>query len=301
MDVDLCYQKLWEAIRTVVLNLRDDEIEEIRELYCVDLDNRGTGFRAGRLKAPAQDADRWRAATQTVVAAIRSVQERDWEARGRLSPPYQIWEGLRWRLRRGRLQREYDAQRVALEDEVRAAYRAYRDAAADLTDHVAAWRERQAREQQEREARRRAERVAAVQEGVDGAVWAYLLRDYAGHGQVLIWLPAVDHADEDEGGDARHGLTAREVQQVIEQERARDQYVWIGWKETTGEAMAEWHTDRAGERAPGDARVRAWTALTGAVVEPIVWRPGELEKLRASWNNRGYGPSSNYWSPSGSF
>ncbi|MFI5891939.1 hypothetical protein ACIA5D_17700 [Actinoplanes sp. NPDC051513] len=36
-------------------------------------------------------------------------------------------------------------------------------------------------------------------------------------------------------------------------------------------------------------------------VEPIVWRPGELEKLRSSRSSGGYGASSSYWSPSGSF
>ncbi len=134
--------------------------------------------------------------------------------------------------------------------------------------------------------------------GVDGPVWAYLVRDYAGHGQVLIWLPAVEPHEEPQGGEVRRGLTVHEVQRVIEQERSRDPYVWIGWTERTAEAMRDWHTDRAGERAPGDERVTAWAALTGAVVDPVVWRPGELEQLRASRANRGYGPSSNYWSPS---
>jgi hypothetical protein len=294
MRVDVCYRKLWEAIPIVVLNLRDEEIEQIRQLFCVEFEHRDFGFDGGRVTATADDAARWRAATEAVVAAVGSVTERDWEARRRLYPPHQFWKRLRWRLRRERLRRDYEEQRTALEAEARGAYRAYRDAAADLTDYVAAWRERLAREQREREARRRAERLSAVRSAVDGAVWAYRIADRAGHRQVLIWLPAIERTERHEPAGAQHGLTARQVQEVIEAERARDPYTWIGWKDTTGKAMVEWH---AGD-STGDAKVNAWAALTGVVVEPIVWRPGELEEVRASRTNRGYGPSSNYWSPS---
>src|SRR3954469_18427315 len=101
MDVDVWYRKLWEAIPIVVLNLRDGEIDGIRQLFCVDFESRGTGFDGGRVSAPAQDAARWRAATEAVVAAVGSVEERDLEAQRRLYPPYQFWNGLRWRLRWG--------------------------------------------------------------------------------------------------------------------------------------------------------------------------------------------------------
>lgn len=298
MEVDVWYQKLWEANRSTLVGLRDEEIEQARDLFCVDFDNRGTGF-GGRVTASQEDAARWRAATQAVVAAVQSVHDRDWAARNVLFPPQRFWKRQAWRVRRERLQQEYQVQRAALVGELRAAYRAYRAAAGDLTDHVAAWRERWAREQREQEARWRAERLAAVQEGVEGAVWAYRIRDYADRQQIMIWLPALERSDDGEPAGTRGGLTARQVQDVIDDERARDPYVWIEWKDPTGEAMREWHVDLTGAKAGREAA--AWATITGVTVEPIVWRPGELEKLRSSRSSGGYGPSSNYWSPSGSF
>ncbi|MFF5228053.1 hypothetical protein [Dactylosporangium sp. NPDC000521] len=306
MDVDVWYRELRMTVGTYVLNLHDAEIEAVGRLYCASSGNRPPRHDDGRVPAPAADAARWRAATETLLAALQSVEERDREARRRLHPPYQFWKGLGWRLRwglqRARLQRDYEARKAALEVEVRAAYRAFRDDAGDLTDHIAAWRERWAREEREREARWRAERVAAVREGVDGAVWTYRIGDHGGHRRVLIWLPAVERGDGAERGAVVRGLTARQVQKMIEERRGRDPYLWIAWREATGAAMREWHEDEArpggGERLAPD--VAAWAALTGVVVEPIVWRPGELEALRASRPSRGYGPSSSYFSP-GSF
>ena len=302
MDVDVWYRKLWEAIPIVVLNLHDDEIDEIRQLFCVDFESRGAGYDGGRVWAPADDAARWRAATEAVVAAVGSVEERDREAERRLYPPYRFWSGLRWRLRwglrRDRLRREYAEHKAALADEVRGAYRAYRAAAADLTDYVAAWRERLAREDREREARWRARLVAAVREAVDGAVWTYGIGKDAGHRRMLIWLSALHHSDA-YGYDPVHGgLTARQVQTAIEEARAKDPYVWIAWWGTTAEAMKEWHAElsRGSPGAEPADEARAWEALTGVLVEPVVWRPGELEELRESRTNQGYGPSSNYWS-----
>jgi hypothetical protein len=293
MDVDVWHRKLWEAIPVVVLNLRDDEIEQIRQLCCVDVERRG----GARVRAPQADAARWLAATEKVVAAVDAVAKRDLEAYGRQFPPFEPWQGLAWRLkwglRRDQLRREYEEHRAALAEQVRQVYRAYREEAGDLTAYVAGWRERQAREQREREELAKAERVAAVRDAVAGPVWAYVIGDYATHRRMLIWLPAVEHRDE-ETGDVRRGLAAVQVQQAIDDERAADPYLWIRWKPATGTAMKEWHG--GDERA--DVQVKAWAALTGSVVEPTVWRPGELEELRKSRTGRGYGPSSNYWSPS---
>ncbi|MEV4140640.1 hypothetical protein AB0J72_51810 [Dactylosporangium sp. NPDC049742] len=299
MDVDVWYRKLRMAVGTYVLHLHDAEIEAAGQLYCVSPGNQPSGSDDGRVPAPAEDAARWRAATEAVLAALGSVEERDRAARRQLHRPDQAWQGVWWGLRRDRLHRDYEVRKAALEVEVRAAYRAYRAEAGDLTDHIAAWRERWAREERERAERSRAERVAAVREGADGAVWTYRIGDHGGHRRVLIWLPAVERGDGDERGAVVRGLTARQVQKMIEERRGRDPYLWIGWREATGTAMQEWLEDgggpAGGERLAGD--VRAWAALTGVAVEPIVWRPGELEALRASRPSRGYGPSSSYFSP----
>ncbi|WP_344512699.1 hypothetical protein [Dactylosporangium maewongense] len=293
MDVDVWYRTLRMAVGTYVLHLHDAEIEAAGQLYCVSPGNRPSGSDDGRVPAPAGDAARWRAATEAALAALRSVEERDRAARRQLHRPDQAWQGVWWELRRDRLHRDYEVRKAALEVEVRAAYRAFRDEAGDLTDHIAAWRERWAREEREREEQSRAERVAAVRAGADGAVWTYRIGDHGGHRRVLIWLPAVERGDGDERGAVVRDLTARQVQKMIEERRGRDPYLWIGWREATGRAMQEWYEDEA--RPAGSARVAtdvgAWAALTGVVVEPVVWRPGELEGLRVAPPSRGSGPS----------
>ncbi|MFI6076214.1 hypothetical protein ACIA5C_32180 [Actinoplanes sp. NPDC051343] len=286
MEADVWYRRLAIAISDE-LDLRDRETRDVRDLLCVT--SRESGRVWGPVVAPEDDAARWRAASETVIAAIGSVQERAAEVRRRYQPPRTLGKRLWWRLRRSRLRRAYEDQRSALEDEARRAYRAYRDAAGDLTDYVEARDREEEEARREREARLRAERLAAVQDAVGGAGWAYRLTKEDHHRQMLIWISAVERLPGEEHGDARRNMTARQMQRAVEEERARDPYVWIAWREKTRKALAEWNQ--------GQTEVQTWQRLTGVVLETYVFRPGELEEMRARRPDRGYGPSSTYWGP----
>jgi hypothetical protein len=304
MEVDVWHRRLATAISDE-LNLRDRETQELRDLVCVG--NRGSDRVWGPVVASEEDAARWRVATETVLAAIGSVQERAAEARRRLERPPTLGKRLWWRLQRGGLHRTYKEHRSALEHEARQAYRAYRDAAGDLTTYVEARDREEAEARREREARLRAERLAAVQDAVEGAGWAYRLTKEDHQRQMLIWISAVERLRHEERGDARRNMTARQMQEAVEEERARDPYVWIAWREKTRKAMQEWHEERTGETLHSYSRpepvVKVWAALTGVVVKPYVSRPGRLKKTRgerpdrAERPDRGYGPSSTYWGP----
>ena len=306
MDGYVSYRQLWEAVPVRGVKLDDDEIERIRDLASVDLDEDRSRYSSeNRVAAPQADVDRWRAATEAIVAAHESVESRANEAYHRQWPPRAFGPRLAWRLRylfdRGRVRREYEDAIAALEVEILDAYRAYRDAAGDLTEHIETQRRRKERERRATEQRERVDRAAAMREAVDGAVWACQVNEVAKWRLLMIWLPAIGRSDVDARDDARLGLTASQVQEAIDRERELDEYIWIKWGYQTGKAMTEWHAARDGKSAGADDRyIRdqelAWQALTGVLVTSVKLRP---EELRDSRGPGGYGPSSNYWSPSG--
>jgi hypothetical protein len=133
-------------------------------------------------------------------------------------------------------------------------------------------------------------------------VWACQVNEVRKWRLLMIWLPAIGRSDVDARADARLGLTARQVQEVIDRERELDEYIWVKWGYRTGKAMTAWHAAHGRDSAAADGRHAraeelAWQALTGVLVEAIRLRPEELRDIRAGG---GYGPASNYWSP-GSF
>jgi hypothetical protein len=140
-----------------------------------------------------------------------------------------------------------------------------------------------------------------MREAVDGAVWACQVNEVHKWRKLEIWLPAIGRYDVDARDDAQLGLTASQVQEAIDRERELDEYIWITWGLQTGKAMKEWHAARDRTAAGADDTYTkdeelAWQALTGVLVESVRLRP---EDLRDARSRGGYGPSSNYWSPSG--
>jgi hypothetical protein len=312
MDAYVWHKKLWEAMPVRIVKTGDHEIEQIRNLDSVDLDedrSRRGYSTEHRVAAPQADVDRWRAATEAIVSAHKSVETRAIEAYHRHGPPRAVGPRMVWQVRylfgKGKLRRKYENTIAAVEAEILDAYRAYRDAAADLTEHIETERQREKRERRAKEQRERVERAAAMREAVDGAVWACQVDEDRSRRTLEIWLPAIGERDVVAHDDPQLGLTARQVQEAIDRERELDEYIWIEWGFQTGKAMTEWYAAHDHDAADVDDRYAkdeelaedeelAWQALTGVLVDAVKLRPEELRDSRT----RGYGPSSNYWSPS---
>lgn len=257
------FVRLGSLIPVQGVEVSGDEVEAIRGLYCAaDRDTADRYYRRwdNCVQVPAADADRWHAATETILRAMDTVREEQRVAGAHLYPPYVSAAGrLLWRARHGRrnarLRAGYDTTMRRLREDVLAAYRGYRDRAADLTELVAAERERRERDKRARERRERAERAAAMTGAAREAVWAYGLTD-GEHRRFEIHLrPFARHAP----GLVRSHVTAAQVHAALADERARHPGTVVRWSYPTRLALEEWHRS-------GDARL-AWQAITGSPIE----------------------------------
>ncbi len=238
------------------------EVEAIRGLFCAaDRDTADRYYRRwdNSVQASAAKADRWRAAAEAVLRAMDTVCEEKRGASAHLYPPYVSAAGrILWKARHGRrnarLRADYDATVRRLGDDVLAAYRRYREQAADLTELVAAERELREQEKRARERRERTERAGAMTGAARAAVWAYALTDGDRRRFEIHLRTFARHAP----GLVRTGLTAAQVRAALTDERARHPHTVVRWSYPTRLALEEWHRS-------GDARL-AWQALTG---EPI--------------------------------
>src|SRR4051794_38071882 len=99
MDAYVWHKKLDEAIPSRSVKTDDHEIERIRHLECVDLDDGCSPngpSRKHRVAAPQAHVDRWRAATEAMLSAHRSVEQRRGQAWGRQWPPAAVRQRMAW-------------------------------------------------------------------------------------------------------------------------------------------------------------------------------------------------------------
>ncbi|MFF8770629.1 hypothetical protein [Kitasatospora sp. NPDC015120] len=266
------YRRLSDVMSHYPMNVIDDEVREIRHLYCaVDaITDHHRLPSLPRVTAPAADAQRWNAATEAFQRSIARTEEQASAARRHLRwvrPAARPFWKTRYALRNRRLRRAYDSTMERLGNDVRTAYREFREQAGDLTPYVHAELERREREsrewreQRERETRERAPaRAAAMAEAAGRPVWAYTLRaGTRGDGSFTIHLQTVEEVREPRGAVTRTGLTAEQVQAALTEERLRDRYTSVLWSSETALALEEWHES---------GRVQeAWRELTGVLVD----------------------------------
>ncbi|MFF2354819.1 hypothetical protein ACFVVL_34275 [Kitasatospora sp. NPDC058115] len=266
------YRRLCDVMSRYPMNVIDDEIDEIRRLHCaVDATTDPRGYdRLPPVTAPPADAERWNAATGALQRSIARIDEQEEAARRHLRwvrPAARPFWKTRHALRNRRLRATYDSTMERLRDDVRTAYRTFREQAGDLTPYVHAELERQEREsrewreQRERETRERAPaRAAAMAEAAGRPVWGYtLVPRTGGDGSFTIHLQTVEEVRGPRGGVARTGLTPEQVQAALAEERLRDRYTSVMWSSETELALTEWHAS---------GRVQeAWRELTGVLVE----------------------------------
>ena len=287
------------ALQTLMLNdpmnVRSDEVDAIRRLECaVDPGTVGYDYTDRTVQAPAVDAQRWLAATRVFRTTIGAVAEQK-AASNRLLPP--SWPGMRrrwWYMRRfGRIRRtraRYDEIQERLRGETVAAYRRYREEAGDLSAYIVAETERRKREEHARQERARETRAAAMAAAAVEPVWGYRLDrldEVSDHRWMQINLVPIEPDLHVERLD-RTGLVLREITSAIAAERARDPYVAVTWSFEAEQALREWHGS--------DDEIEAWREFTGVSIDSFPLRPGYVEWTRSQ---RGYGPSSNYFSPGG--
>ncbi|MEV5434251.1 hypothetical protein [Streptomyces sp. NPDC052701] len=283
--------------------MRDEEAGKSDLLYCALSPGSPDRQRYDFVYAPAADAERWYAATEAFLRAMKTVDEENRQASLHLYPKSGLLARVLWRVRHARRNRRlragYPTTMERLRRDVLTAYRDYREQAGDLTRYVRTVREQEKRrkralweqaeqECRERDRRARAERAAAMAEAPGRPVWGYRLRPGHGGGDQVfeIFLQTVDRARETEGGRMRTGLTPEQVQAALTEERSRDEYTEVTWLYNTGLGLEEWHDSGRKELA--------WQQLTGVLVDR--W-PRSTEKSRSQ--SRTYGPSSNYFSPGG--
>ncbi|POX42687.1 hypothetical protein C3486_03695 [Streptomyces sp. Ru73] len=289
------FVRLRDVIRVCELNVTGPEVEDIRNLYCAVSEEEASRMWGGDwvLANPA-DAGRWRAATDAMIRTTERLRAEERDATRHLRRPWgktrRVLSSVRHAHRNHVLRRDHDATMERLRTEMLAAYRRFRDQAADLTAHVKAERERYARERRQHEEQARRKRAAAMARPLDVPRWGYRVEE-AGNGlryrRFRVTLETLD-ADRgcrgDTDGGLRGGLTPHEVHAAFVEERERDPYLWLTFGLDTGRAMEEWRGSTA----------EAWQEITGHLVDEHPTRPEE----RGS-SQRHYGPSSNYFSPGG--
>jgi hypothetical protein len=262
------------------------EVSRIRELYCAV--DRETAERHNRdhpnfIRASAAESARWRAASKAFLRAMKTVRRRAdrrllrGDYVGKAFAACQDFrmkaEALSWRVKEAR---EREWYRVLNSREYRESYRETE--------------ERWARGLEER---KRAKRVAMAR-APGKPVWAYTLYTLsARHRCFRIRLPSVeDGALLPSRGLpfeilSRTGLTPKQVQSALAEERSRYRHTTVEWAPDTKIVLEEWHESGTVERA--------WQELTGERVDPDPRPPNEQRE-----SQRFHGPSSNYFSP-GSF
>ncbi|HEX5567468.1 MAG TPA: hypothetical protein VFY14_11180, partial [Streptomyces sp.] len=225
-------------------------------------------------------------------------QEQD--ATRHLCPPRDTARRLLWSVRHAHrnrvLRRDHDATMERLRTEMLSAYRRFRDQAADLTTYIEAERERRQREEKEHEERVRQKRAEALA-NPDVPQWAYCIVESA-RLKYRCFRVRLETLDSDRpgvgeaGGEARGGLTPREVHAALVEERKQDPYLWLTFNFETRLALKEWRGSTA----------KAWQEITGHRVAEHPIRPEDHRTSRPDdrrTSRRSYGPSSNYFSPGG--
>lgn len=280
----------------------EPEFEETRLLWCAQVMDWPPG-QLEILAAPA-DADRWRRATERLLAVRHEAFETWQRTRSRLNRPMQVGRRLLWRLRWAGREDELVVERKAADDrrraEVVAAYREFRDQVRDLNEQIETMTAARGREEARRyreyaEALRRARAAAA-----EDPVWAYrverrvpndhesgyLLR---ARDELVIFLES-EISDDDPGwrepapGGAARGVTAAQVNEEIRRRREQDPYLFVTWRACSAK-IHEW---------TGGYPPEGWQKLTGVAVRGLSLTDDESELLRRRW------PSARFHGPSGS-
>ncbi|WP_345429877.1 hypothetical protein [Actinoallomurus vinaceus] len=282
------YARLRELLPAYHMNVISPEVGAVRDLFCaVGADRHHRAEQ--RVDAPIADAERWRAATEAILAAMKAVDEQRRQAeRHRHAPRGTRLRRIAWRIRHARrnrrLRAEHPATMARLRDEVLAAYRTYRDRAADLTDHVGADNERGKRERLEEDERERRERATVMTGAATGTpVWAYRISEYT-WGRVFeidLQTPTTRRLRTDL---TRTGLTPAQINTALAEERAEHPHTSAHWSLEARLALTEWHG--------GDDPFDAWQRLSGEPIEPLP--PGAGDGRRSG--PRYHGPSSDYGS-----
>ncbi|WP_067983517.1 hypothetical protein [Nocardia caishijiensis] len=244
--------------------------------------------------ASDSDYERWRSATEELLASIGELQTCARVVTAHLDVPRgrsvlaRQWWHIRYANRNRSLRANYDTDAEQLCAEFDRALAAYEERAGDLPAFLAEdsrrkqqraheeWRRREEAEQRKR-AQDRQRRSDALAAAVTGPQWAYRISESPSGRIFSIYLTSLDGA-----AGCPSGLTVAEVQAALVAERAEHPYTAVMWAPETRRALEDEHASRAA----------GWEVLTG---EPIDPHPRDPSARRSG---RYHGPSSNYGSDS---
>lgn len=295
-SVSLRCARLSRVIRWDHFRLHGTEVDQIRELMCV-ADGTPRDWTI-EVQASAAEARRWRRTTAELVAATNRAWTDQSRAESRRVPPSAAVKWLAWRLRGGRTDRVLEEVRAELEriqTEVRAAYRDFRDQAADLTVRIEA-HQRRRREESAREYRdQKAARERAIAEVSEAPVWSYQVgprhapTEPRNH-RLVIALQTLERPPDPSLGDPVTDLNPAQVNESIDRLRADDPYLVVEVASTTRDSLAEWTE----EKLLSDQ----WQRVSGTRIDPYPFTPEELDEIRKRVEQTTYhGPLSTYFSP----